>query len=132
MAMESVQLLLATMTLFYALARPCKQNHANFLECLLIGLTAFVMLLISSIRFHYHIFTILLLISLCLLTPHVLGGYVIFKVTKRIGVNYHHLWNLSCKCILKRMCVPVERGEDNCLICDQLCPNECSPLLSEK
>ena len=128
-AIDTIVTVLAVTSLFYALARPCKQYNANILHSLLFALTAFVMLLFSSVRFHHHIFTTLLLSLLCLLTPHVvLVGYVIFKVTKRIGVNYHYLY----KCVLNQICVPMERSEDNCTLHDQLCPNECSPLISKK
>ena len=125
-AIDCIPPVLATVSLFYALARPCKQNYANILQSLLLILTAFVMLLFSSVRFHHRLFSSFLIALLCLLTPHVvLGGYVIFKVIKKIGVN--HLWNQSYKI---KMYVPVKRGEDNCLVHDQLCPNECSPLLN--
>ena len=124
--------MLAAVSVFYALVRPCKQNYANIIQCLLFALTAFVMFLLSSIRFHCHVFGTIFAALLCLLVPHVLlGGYVIFKITKRnLGVNYNHLWNLSCKCMPIKMCVSMEEDEDNHLICDQLCPNECSPLLN--
>ena len=131
-AINYIQPILSVVSLFYALVRPCKQNYANIIQCLLFALTAFVMLLFSSIRFHCHVFGTFFAALLCLLAPHVvLGGYVIFKITMRnLGVNYHYLWNLSRKCMSIKMRVSMEGGEDNHLICDQLCPNECSPLLN--
>ena len=130
-AIDFIQPIHALVSLFYALARPCKQNYANILQSLLHASTAFVILLLSSVRFHCYVFGIFLAALLCLLAPHVvLGGYVIIKTTKRIGVNYHYLWNLSCKCMSIKMFVPTEEGEDNHLTCDRLCPNERSPLLN--
>ena len=46
-ATDSIQLLLSATSLFYALARPCKQNYANILQSLLLAMTALIMLLIS-------------------------------------------------------------------------------------
>ena len=90
-AIDFTYLLLFVVALFYALARPCKQNYANILQSILLALTAAVMMLFSQIRFHNHIFGFLLVALLCLLTPHlVLGGYVFYKITKSIGVNCSH------------------------------------------
>ena len=128
LAIDSVQLLLVVMSLFYALARPCKKNCANILQSLLLALTAFVMLLLSSIRFHVrNIFSILLFALLWLLIPHaLLGSYVIIKVTKRLGLKLpSYRLNLSCN----HMSAPMERDEDNCPLRGQLCPNEHSPLI---
>ena len=84
-AIDFTYLLLFTVALFYALARPCKHNYANILQSILLALTAVVMMLISQIRFHTHIFPVLLVALLCLLTPHlVLSGYVFYKITKSI------------------------------------------------
>ena len=98
--------LLFAVALFYALARPCKHNCANILQSILIATTAVVMMLIGQIRFHNHTFGLLLIALLCLLAPHlVLGGYVIYKITKSVGKNRcdcdctenrHSAWHKLC------------------------------------
>ena len=87
---DYVRPVLMAVSLFYALARPCKEDYANVIQSLLYALTAFIMLLISLANSHSHAVwhDIYLIMLLCLLTPHVvLGSYVVHKVTKRIGIN---------------------------------------------
>ena len=60
-----------------------------------------------------------------MLTPHVvLVVYMIFKVTKRID----GVCTIICAGGLNQICVLVERGEDNCILHDQLCPNTLNVL----
>ena len=105
-AVDVMYSLLFAVALFYALARPCKQNCANILQSILIATTAVVMMLIGQIRFHNHTFGLLLVALLCLLAPHlVLGGYVVYKITKSVGINHcdcdftencHSPWHKLC------------------------------------
>ena len=90
LAIDLAYFLLGAVALFYALARPYKQNYANILQSILLALTAFVMMLIGHIRFQNHVFGFLLVALLCLLSPHViLGGYIIYKIIKSIGSDCH-------------------------------------------
>ena len=120
---------LMTVSLFYALARPCTQKYANIIQSLLHVLTALVMLIISytKVTDHYHMLYFLVMF-LCLLTPHVaLGSFVIYRVTKRIGVDYHCLGNIFCKHVPVKVHACCGRNYPQL---NDLYPNECSPLLS--
>ena len=124
-------LIFMSVSLFYALARPCRRTYANIIQSLLHVLTALVVLIISltKVSDHYHIFHFFVMFF-CLLTPHVaLGSFVIYRVTKRIGVNYHHI---LCKCICVKVTAYGKRkfNDGNCLLHNQLYPNEHSPLLN--
>ena len=127
LAVDYIAPILVAMSLFYALARPCKQNYANIIQSLLYALTAFVMLSISLIKSHNSAkgFNTSLMMLLCLLTPHViLYSHVTYKVTKRIGVNYYHLWT-----VLRNVCTPMERNDESYLLHNMPFPSEYSPLL---
>ena len=93
--LEYVQPGFMAVSLFYSIARPCKQYYANIIQSLLYALTALVMLLISSVKSHNHIFRIFLIflsMLLCLLIPHiVLGSYVFYKIISKTRPNciYH-------------------------------------------
>ena len=128
-AVDYIQPILVAVSLFYALACPCKQKYANTIQSLLYALTAFVVLSISLIKSHNcsDKGLISLMMLLCLLTPHVvLYSHVTYKVTKRVGVNYYHLWT-----VLRNVCTPKERNDENCLLQHQPYPNERFPLLSK-
>ena len=87
--LDYVQPILVAVSLFYGLARPCKTNHANTIQALLYTVTALVLFISSSVKFHMHTSLVILLMLLCLLTPHViLGIYIIYKVIRRTGHNY--------------------------------------------
>ena len=87
--LEYVQPIFVPVSLFYALARPCKQEHANIIQSLLFALTALVLFIISSVKSYIHTFYLFLLMLLCMLTPHILlVGYIIYKIIRRAGHNY--------------------------------------------
>ena len=67
--LDYVQPILVAVSLFYALARPCKMNRANTIQALLYIVTALVLFISSSVKFHMHTSPIILLMLLCLLTP---------------------------------------------------------------
>ena len=95
-AIDTMYLLHFAVAFFYATVRPCKQNYANILQSTFVALTALVLTLIGLIRFLTYYFYPLLAALLCLLTPHlVLGGYVIYKFTKKI--NWSKLQQLPYK-----------------------------------
>ena len=131
-AIDSAYFILGAVALFYALARPCKRKYANILQSLLTALTVFILMLISHVRFHNHIFAFLLLALLCLLIPHVvLGGYVIYRITKSIGLNYCYLKDKLCQHLSAIMAyVLTERGIGNHFVHDEPCRNEYTPLLN--
>ena len=84
--------------LFYALARPCKQENANVVQSILYAMTAFVLYTVSSARFHKHRFPHYLLVLLCLLMPHVvLYIYMIYKIIRRTGLNLSFLQRVFYK-----------------------------------
>ena len=124
--LEYVQPGFITVSLFYALARPCKQYYANIIQSLLYALTALILLLISSVKSHNHTFLIFLLMVLCLLTPHiVLGSYVFYKVISktRLTCNRFNVHKYCKKLVpLKRMMYMYMHHSPY--------PNEHSPLLN--
>ena len=111
-----------TVSLFYALARPCKQNYANILQSLLYALTALVMILISSMKSHVHVFLSLLSMLLCLLTPHiVLICYIFYKIISRTRLNHFYLQKLFSKFAPLREIMYMYHSPD---------PSEHSPLIN--
>ncbi len=87
-----IQPILVAISLFYALARPCKNNYANPIQALLYIVIAFVVFISSSIKLHMHTIPIILFMLLCALTPHILLGiYIFYKVIKRTRHNYQPL-----------------------------------------
>ena len=118
-----VQLILASASLFYAIARPCKQAHANVIQSILLGLTAFILLLAYFVTVHIQTFFILLVMILCLLAPHiVLYGYAVYKVAKKVGRKYQKLHCLNSNCIN-------EIVECDCKNSVSQQSDECTPLL---
>ena len=123
-----VQLILVSVSLFYAIARPCKQAHANIIQSLLLGLTAFILLLAYFITVHIEISILLLAILLCLLSPHImLYSYAVYKVSKKIGRSYQNVRCLTSKST-KDGQVNVEHG---CLHWIGPQPDECNALLND-
>ena len=93
-----VQPVFVAVSLFYAIARPCKQNYANIIQSHLYTLIALVMILISSVKFHNHTFLSLLSIFLCLLIPHiVLSSYIFYKVVGKAKLNCFYIQKLFSK-----------------------------------
>ena len=95
--LSDAQQFLVVSSLFYALARPCRQHRDNIIQSLLYFLSAVVILLIAMCSYHCTLkkFNEYLAMLLCLLTPHVfLCGYVVYRISKRFtNINYSHLWN---------------------------------------
>ena len=84
-----VQLLLILVSLFYAIARPCKEPTANTVQSLLLALTAFILQLAHFIAVHFHTYFIQLMLLLCLLAPHViLYSYAVYKIVKQIHQKF--------------------------------------------
>ena len=84
-----VQLILILVSLFYAIARPCKEPTANIVQSLLLALTAFILQLAYFITVHTQIYFIQLMLLLCLLAPHViLYSYAVYKIVKRIHQKF--------------------------------------------
>ena len=117
-----VQLLLILVSLFYAIARPCKEPTANIVQSLLLALTAFVLQLAYFITVHIQTYFIQLMLLLCLLAPHViLYGYAVYKIVKQIHQKF---------CSISR---PIDddqisvHNEDN-YVGQQ--PDECTALLN--
>ena len=118
-----VQPIFVAVSLFYALACPCKQNYANIIQSLLYALTALVMILISSVKSHNHRFLSLLSMLLCLLIPHiVLSSYILYKVIGKAKVNCFYLLKFFSK--LKAMKGVVYMMHHSPY------PNEHSPLIT--
>jgi hypothetical protein len=90
--LDYMQPILVAISLFYALARPCKKKYANPIQALLYIVIALVLFISSSIKFHIHTFQIVLFMLLCALTPHILlSMYIFYKVIRRIRHNYQPL-----------------------------------------
>ena len=86
---------LVAVSLFYALARPCRQRRANIIQSLVYFLTAVVIQLIISCTYHCSTRNEYLAMLLCLLTPHViLCAYVVYKISKTF-INYNYLWSIA-------------------------------------
>ena len=122
--LEYVQPFFVAVSLFYALARPCKQDYANRIQSLLYAITALVMISISSLKSHNHIFLSLLLMFLCLLTPHVvLISYIFYKVIGKTRLNHF---------CLQKLCIKFEQMKEiiQLYMHHSPYPNEHSPLKS--
>ena len=90
--LEYIQPGFVVVSLFYALARPCKQEYANMIQSILYALTAFVIVTVSYAGFHKHSRFHYLPVLLCLLIPHVvLCVYTIYKVIRRTGLDLSFL-----------------------------------------
>ena len=90
---------LVAASLFYALARPCRQCRANIIQSLMYFLTAVVIQFIISCTYHCRkrSWNKYLSMLLCLLTPHViLYAYVVYKISKTF-INYSYLWSIAGK-----------------------------------
>ena len=84
-----VQLILILVSLFYAIARPCKEPTANIVQSLLLALTAFILQLAYFITVHNQTCFFQLMLLLCLLAPHViLYSYAVYKIVKRIHQKF--------------------------------------------
>ena len=84
-----VQLILILVSLFYAIARPCKEPTANIVQSLLLALTAFILQLAYFITVHDQTYFFQLMLLLCLLAPHViLYSYAVYKIVKRIHQKF--------------------------------------------
>jgi hypothetical protein len=80
-----VQLILVSVSLFYAIARPCKQHSANVIQSILLALTAFILQLVYFATVHIQVYFILSVLLLCLLAPHIaLYGYAMYRIIKQI------------------------------------------------
>ena len=120
-----VQLILASASLFYAIARPCKQAHANIIQSILLGLTAFILLLAYFVMVHMQTFFILFVMLLCLLAPHiVLCSYVVHKVAKKVGRYHLKLHYLTSSRINENVECDYKKS-----VSQQ--PDECTPLLKD-
>ena len=132
---DTAQPILVTVSLFYALARPCKQYYANVIQSLLCILTAFIMSIISYSKHHRHyMFMCFLIMFLCLLTPHVvLGVFMIYRAAKWTGINFYRLWSIirSCRWVCANVGRPELRYGESCLLRNEFSSDECSPLLNE-
>jgi Ca2+/Na+ antiporter len=91
-----VQLLLVLVSLFYAIARPCKEYSANIIQSILLALTAFILQLAYFATVHVEVYFTLLVLLLCLLAPHIgLYGYAAYKIIKQIHRKF-------CYCSISR------------------------------
>ena len=80
-----VQLILVSVSLLYAIARPCKEHSANIIQSLLLALTAFILQLAYFATVHVHTYFILFVLLLCLLALHIaLYGYATYRIIKPI------------------------------------------------
>ena len=119
-----VQLIVVSVSLFYAITRPCKEPHANIIQSLLLALTAFILQLAYFVTVHVETYFIQLVLLLCLLAPHiVLYGYASYKIVKRIHRKFG--------CLISRPIsddqVGIQRGRD-CIVQQ---PDECTALLNK-
>ena len=119
-----IQLILVSVSLLYAIARPCKENSANIIQSLLLALTAFILQLAYFATVNVHTYFILSVLLLCLLAPHIaLYGYAAYRIIKPI---YRRL---CCYCSISRpnnqVDVQHERNSDG-----QQC-DECTLLLNK-
>ena len=119
-----VQLILVSVSLLYAIARPCKEHSANIIQSLLLALTAFILQLAYFATVNVHTYFILSVLLLCLLAPHIaLYGYAMYRIIKPI---YRRL---CCYCSILRSNdqVDVQHERD----CDGQQCDECTLLLNK-
>ncbi len=122
-----VQLILVSVSLFYAITRPCKESSANIIQSILLALTAFILQLAYFATVHIQVYFILSVLLLCLLAPHIaLYGYAVYRIIKQIHRKF-------CYCSISRpngdnqVDVQHERDGD-----DQQCrSDECTLLLNK-
>lgn len=119
-----VQLILVSVSLFYAIARPCKEPHANIIQSLLLALTAFILQLAYFVTIHIQTYFIRLVLLLCLLAPHiVLYGYAAYKIVKRIHRKF-------C-CLISIPIGDDQAGMQHGRDCIVQQPDECTALLND-
>ena len=119
-----VQPILVSVSLLYAIARPCKEHSANIIQSLLLALTAFILQLAYFATVHVHTYFILFVLLLCLLAPHIaLYGYAAYRIIKPI---YRRL---CCYCSISKPNnqVDVQHERD----CDGQQCDECTLLLNK-
>ena len=121
-----VQLILVSVSLLYAIARPCKEHSANIIQSLLLALTAFILQLAYFATVNVQTYFILSVLLLCLLAPHIaLYGYATYRIIKSI----HRRLSQCCYCSISRPNnqVNVQHERD----CDDQQCDECTLLLNE-
>ena len=91
-----VQLILVSVSLLYAIARPCKEHSANIIQSLLLALTAFTLQLSYIATVHVQTYFTLFVLLLCLLTPHIaLYGYAMYRIIKPIHRRLYYYCSIS-------------------------------------
>ena len=87
-ALNFIVLGLVAASLFYALARPCRKDHANIIQSLLYAFTAGIIQLIVLCSYCRIAMRKYLAMLLCLLVPHIiLSGYIVYKITKSLKIS---------------------------------------------
>ena len=119
-----IQPILVSVSLLYAIVRPCKEHSANIIQSLLLALTALILQLAYFATVHVHTYFILSVLLLCLLAPHIaLYGYAAYRIIKPI---YRRL---CCYCSISRPNYQVDvQHERDCY--GQQC-DECTLLLNK-
>ena len=118
-----VQLILASVSLLYAIARPCKEHSANIIQSLLLALTALILQLAYFAMVHIQTFFILSVLLLCLLAPHIaLYGYAAYRIIKQIHRRF-------CCCSISRPNIQVDVQHER--DCHGQQADECTVLLNK-
>ena len=118
-----VQLILASVSLLYAIARPCKEHSANIIQSLLLALTALILQLAYFAMVHIQTFFILSVLLLCLLAPHIaLYGYAAYRIIKQIHRRF-------CYCSISRPNIQVDVQHER--DCHGQQADECTVLLNK-
>ena len=113
-----------SVSLLYAIARPCKEHSANIIQSLLLALTAFILQLAYFATVNVQTYFILSVLLLCLLAPHIaLYGYATYRIIKQI----HRRLCSYCSISRPNYQVDVQHERD----CDGQQCDECTSLLNK-